>query len=31
MNKDILSALALNESKSFIVVEPFDGSAHSFA
>jgi len=31
MNKDILSTLALNESKTFIVVEPLDGSTDSFA
>jgi hypothetical protein len=31
VDKYILSAFSLNESKSFIVVEPFYGSGHSFA
>jgi hypothetical protein len=31
MDEYILSALSLNKSKSFVVVEPFNGSGHSFA
>jgi len=31
MDKNILATLTLNESKSFIVVEPLDSSGNSFA
>ena len=31
MNKHVLTAFAFDESKSFIVVEPLNGSCNSFA